>query len=232
MTRIKTTLILTFLIVCQFSSAQLIDKWILSYSLPTSENFETGDIIFETTQKRMNLRGILVFENDSLSQISFKDSDFKTKKEAYKYEPDSLYTGRDRVEQLILNKDTLRHIDTKYKGSYNVLYRLATPKKDYELSEVEEYLKSSKFAIDFSKVLTMQGREMKSLVDTLTFSDNNKLISKGNNTKSWRLINVNGDIFLEIDKMLYVQVYWIKKDKITFKSYFDKPHEFTMTKVK
>ncbi len=229
---IKTRLILAFLIVCQFSSAQLIDKWILSYSLPTSEDFETNNIIFETTQKRMNLKGVLHFEKDSLYSISFKDSHLDIKKEPYKHEFDSLYTGLDKVEQLILNKDTLRYIDTKYKGSYIVLYRLATPKKDYELNKVEEFLKSSNFTIDFSEVLTMQGREMKPLIDTLTFSDNNKLISKGDNTKSWRLLSVSGNIFLEIDKMLYVQVYLIKKNRIIFKSYFDKPHEFTITKIK
>jgi hypothetical protein len=191
-----------------------------------------GDTEFDMTQKRMNLRGILVFEKDSLYNLSFKDSHLDIKKEPYKYESDSLYTGRDRVEQLILNKDTLRHIDTKYKGSHSVLYRLASPKKDYELTKVEEFLKSSNYSIDFSEVLVMEEREMKSLVDTLTFSTNNKLISKGNNTKSWRLLNVSGNIFLEIDKMLYVQVYLVKKDRIVFKSYFDKPHDFTMTKVK
>ncbi len=227
LTKIKTALIIGFLLVTQFSYSQLIDKWILSYSHPI-----VGDTEFDLTQKRMNFRGILVFENDSVSQISFKDLDFKTKKEPYKYESDSLYTGRDRVEQLILNKDTLRLIDTKYKGSYSVLYRLANTKKDYELDKVEEFLKSSNFSIDFSEVLVIQGREMKSLIDTLTFSDNNKLISQGNDTKSWRLINVSGEIFLEIDKMIYVQVYLIKKDKIVFKSYFDKPHDFIMTRVK
>jgi hypothetical protein len=224
---IKTILIIGFLIISQFSYSQLTDKWILSYSQPI-----VGDTEFDLTQKQMKLRGLLVFENDSLSHISFKDSDFKTKKEPYKYESDSLYTRRDIVVQLILDKDTLRHIDTKYKESYSVLYRLAAPKKDYELNKVEEFLKSSNYSIDFSEVLVMQGREMKSLVDTLTFTDNNKLISKGNNTKSWRLLNVSGEIFLEIDKMIYVQVYLIKKDKIVFKSYFDKPHDFIMTKVK
>jgi hypothetical protein len=216
-----------FLTLSQVSYSQLIDDWILAYSHPVE-----GDVDFDMSKKRMNLRGILVFEEDSLFTIGFEEADLEIKKIAYKYMPDSLYIRNKYVEQLILDKDTIRNIDTKYKGSYNVLYRLASPKHDYEMDFVREFLMRGNFVIDFSKVLVMQNREFQPLVDTLTFGANNELISKGHNTESWRLLKVKKNIFLEIDDMLYVQVYRIKKNMIVFKSYFDVEHEFVITRVK
>lgn len=223
---IKKILIIVAALFCQISYSQLIDDWILSYSYPTY-----GDIEFDMSNKRIAQKGILVFEKDSLYTIGFKKSELEIKKVAYKYEPDSLYIGTDYVEQLILDRDTIRNIDKKYKGAYNVYYRLASPKRDYYLEMVKEYLMMGDFRVDLSNILVLQNKVMPPLVDTLTFSSNDKLISKGKNTETWKLIQVRKNIFLEIDNMLYLQVFMINEDSIVFKSYFEVEHDLTLTRI-